>query len=203
MAKTHHPDRGGCAELYDIITKAYNVLNDDVKRKEYDNKLLQATYNSHFALKKEFMSKMAAIARDENVQQSDNNSNNEKMLSKKIVESKMEKGDMMNELRNLKMVREQDDIEFEQNAQLNDSSTSALTDKKSVVEIDDDNFIELAAYDKQQDDNDDAFEGNTLFTSVNYKQSVKKNMKKYNNFQNCDINDSYNKELKQRENIKH
>lgn len=36
LAMTHHPDKGGDAELFKEITKAYEVLSDETKRRNYD-----------------------------------------------------------------------------------------------------------------------------------------------------------------------
>lgn len=36
LSKTHHPEKGGNPESFAIILEAYNVLNDEVVKKEYD-----------------------------------------------------------------------------------------------------------------------------------------------------------------------
>lgn len=36
MAKKHHPDRGGDGAAFNAITKAYDVLSDEVRRAKYD-----------------------------------------------------------------------------------------------------------------------------------------------------------------------
>ena len=36
LAKTHHPDKGGDAEEFKKIQRAYEVLSDDDKRQMYD-----------------------------------------------------------------------------------------------------------------------------------------------------------------------
>jgi curved DNA-binding protein CbpA len=36
LAKTHHPDHGGNSEMFQQITKAYEILNNKEVRKEYD-----------------------------------------------------------------------------------------------------------------------------------------------------------------------
>jgi len=36
LAKTHHPDKGGCAEKFKAITKAHEILSNPEKRETYD-----------------------------------------------------------------------------------------------------------------------------------------------------------------------
>lgn len=36
LAMQHHPDKGGDEEEFKLITKAYEILSDDEKRRRYD-----------------------------------------------------------------------------------------------------------------------------------------------------------------------
>lgn len=46
LAKRYHPDNGcsGCGEKFDVVTKAYRVLSDPVKRAAYDTRYEPINY---------------------------------------------------------------------------------------------------------------------------------------------------------------
>lgn len=41
LVKKHHPDKGGSAEYFDILTQAYKILSNKEYKKKYDHKLLK------------------------------------------------------------------------------------------------------------------------------------------------------------------
>jgi len=53
LVKKHHPDRGGDPELFELITKGFNILIDPQARAEYDemSKLVDQSNADHFKLK--------------------------------------------------------------------------------------------------------------------------------------------------------
>ena len=47
LAKKYHPDKGGCENMFKLVAEAYNILNDNKKRFNYDNNYILETYDTY------------------------------------------------------------------------------------------------------------------------------------------------------------
>tara|TARA_B100000212_G_scaffold134972_1_gene101449 strand:- start:3447 stop:3923 length:477 start_codon:yes stop_codon:yes gene_type:complete len=47
LAKKYHPDKGGCENMFKLVSEAYNILYDNKKRFNYDNNYILETYDTY------------------------------------------------------------------------------------------------------------------------------------------------------------
>lgn len=129
LIPTHHPDRGGDPELFELITHAFNILYNPQTRGEYDelSKLSKQSSSDHSSLKKaaDDFFKAQDITEDEyNEQKTDakkNYENDYQNLDRKHGYNRnddenlfIEKDEAQRRLKDLSMTREQDEIELTQ-----------------------------------------------------------------------------------------
>ena len=127
LAKVYHPDKPeGDAEMFELIMHAYNKLKNPTSRKEYDEiyTLSKQSESSHFDLKSKsknyFSSQQTDVSKKKKTKEEqllDFNKANEELDRKrgykreKSVEDKLFEKDTKSLLKDLQMIREQDDIE--------------------------------------------------------------------------------------------
>lgn len=127
LVKEFHPDKpDGDAEMFELITHAYNILVNPTNRKEYDEiySLSKQSESSHFDLKSRSLNYFSAQENDsikkkktKKEQITDFKKANEEMDRKRGykrdqgTENKLFEKDTSNLLKDLQIIREQDDIE--------------------------------------------------------------------------------------------
>lgn len=124
LAKEFHPDRpSGDAEMFELVTHAYNVLANPKTRQEYDNlyKLSKESTSDHFSLKQGYDSHSSAekssfVKKSKKEMESDFKKVYDDMDRKhKYKRDKDDKAIGSNDFdkmaRDLKLAREQEDIE--------------------------------------------------------------------------------------------
>jgi curved DNA-binding protein CbpA len=122
LAKEYHPDRpNGSAEMFELITHAYNVLSNPKKREEFDTlfTISKQSESDHFTLKKQAeqysKSKLNKIKNPETAKKEfskammemDRKRNYKRGVDNNAIPSK----DADRLFRDLSLVREQEDIE--------------------------------------------------------------------------------------------
>lgn len=107
LVKKTHPDKGGKTEIFEMIVTAYETLIDNETRKEYDRlcNILKINSLSHIDLKKQ--------SQEFTKYQIVENENKQENIIEKIKESPDLNIDKT--MDNVKLSREQDDIELYQN----------------------------------------------------------------------------------------
>lgn len=147
LVKKFHPDHGGDAELFALITHAFNILKDPKSRKEYDDihELSKQSVHSHVSLKDNYSQ----------YREAENTSYVEKTKEEKDAElskittefdlkhkydrstsggGALSKQETAHRLEDLSLVREQDEIEYTpdelfQKGRFNQSTFNAMFDK--------------------------------------------------------------------------
>lgn len=124
LAKVFHPDRkGGDAEMFELVTHAYNVLANPKTRKEYDNlyKLSKESTSDHFSLRQRHddhldVEKSSAVKKSKKEMQSEFNKVYEDMdrkhnYKRDVDDQAIDGKDFSLMARDLELAREQEDIE--------------------------------------------------------------------------------------------
>lgn len=142
LAKEFHPDRqGGDEEMFELVTHAYNILNNPSSRKEYDElfNLLNQSETSHFDLKNQSInynksqeSDITKKNKSKKELENDFKKNYEGLDRKhgltreKELIDKISEKDITRKLRDLQLAREQDDIENIQEKIFDDKVTLSV-----------------------------------------------------------------------------
>ncbi len=125
LVKIYHPDRpGGDSEMFELVTQAYEVLNNDASRKTYDQifALSKKVENSHQSLKDSSLSYYKTLEKKTAKKSPDDLKNEFKKLDGEMdrrrgydrnfdFSTKLETKDTKSRLRDLQIAREHDDIE--------------------------------------------------------------------------------------------
>jgi curved DNA-binding protein CbpA len=125
LVKIYHPDKGGDAEIFELITNAFNILSNQNSRSEYDDltKLTKQSSSDFSALKRaadDFFKIQNLTEEEYNEQKQNAKSNflkeNENMDRKHNFNPKdanfLDKEIANKRMRDLEMMREQDEIEL-------------------------------------------------------------------------------------------
>ena len=125
LVKQYHPDKAtGDAEMFELITHAFNILSDEESRKEYDNlyKLSEQSKRDHFSLKSQvenfYKAQETDIAKKSDAElevdfkkvMSDFDRKHNYKRDKDV--DKIDPEDVERRLTDLALAREQDDIEL-------------------------------------------------------------------------------------------
>lgn len=125
LVKKFHPDKpGGDAEMFELVTHAYNILVNSKTRKEYDEvyALSKQADSTHFDLKSKHASYLEALEKEASKKSLDESKIDfkkafEEMDRKhgysrdKSEEKELTEKETKRKLRDIKLAREQDDIE--------------------------------------------------------------------------------------------
>ncbi|ARF09384.1 DnaJ domain protein [Indivirus ILV1] len=129
LVKKFHPDKpDGDAEMFELVTHAYNILVNPKTRKEYDEiyALSKQVDNSHFDLKNKASTYYKAMENEFKKESNKKTQDESKINFKKAfeemdrkhgytrdssAEDKISQKDTTRKLRDLELTREQDDIE--------------------------------------------------------------------------------------------
>mgnify|MGYP001488975670 CR=1 FL=1 len=173
----YHPDKGGDAKLFELITLSYETLIDESKRKEYDKafELWKQSNNDHFSLKNnsinflETQNELNEELEDDKLEEIKNNFNIENK------ETVLTKDEMNKRIKELELAREQDDLENIQtkicssdnfnSIDFNAGFDACIDRKKSLINIP--LQSNNSNYNNNKIDGNNNFDENDIYSSIN------------------------------------
>ena len=124
LSRKYHPDKGGNTKVYEMITRAYNVLSNSKQRADYDNrcnKMLEKIQETNYVnLKTTFKNLMneMKIEEDPDAENKFKKGFDELDLKhnykREDAKNTLNKKEMTKKLKELELSREQDDIEIDE-----------------------------------------------------------------------------------------
>lgn len=141
LVKRHHPDKGGDAEMFELITHAFNVLINDDTRDEYNelSRLEKQTNNDYFSL---------ARASQKFMKSQDENLTEEELLAKKEeAKKKFNKISQEMDVKHNFDRNKQDVIDEEDAKRMADDMVLSRQNEKDELELEQDNVFDGQKFD--------------------------------------------------------
>ncbi len=221
----YHPDKAKDAyeaSIFELIQRAYDTLKNEQKRQEYDfflKNLQMAKNNDYISLKANY-EKFRDLEDAKPVTKESSQIEFDKVFSemdikhginRTLLDETFDKETIANKLDDLILQREQDEIEFSQNAIFKNGENFDISkfnaafdlykntaDKQMVKHSDvtpfnfgnSSNFSDLNVYDKVYDENN--FDGNGICSNVNIGKVNKLDSERVKNIQSVDYTHNHN-----------
>jgi curved DNA-binding protein len=222
LAKKYHPDKGGNENLYELITRSYNILSDSVQRETYDLKILEKKQEKESIdfvnMRNKFNSYMSNQTQDvvskerapEEFKRHFEDMNRKHGFNKEEQASKLDGTTMDRSVRELEFSRKQDDIELDgplfspdefANDKFNAIFDTLDRKRRDIITYDEPlawnmNSYECSKFDASTYEDiyaEDGFEGNSVFSHIDKNDtSIKLANIDLNNLQPAAYYDNHN-----------